>query len=60
MIGCLVQKYVSELKAVLPEADIFLVVDLLKLPELLAGFLQVKIVLVTQPENYLYDCLPRL
>ena len=37
MIGCLVQKYVSELKAVLPEVDIFLGSgDLLKLPELLA------------------------
>ncbi|HHX96045.1 MAG TPA: 30S ribosomal protein S12 methylthiotransferase RimO [Clostridia bacterium] len=62
MIGCLVQKYVSELKAVLPEVDIFLGSgDLLKLPELLAGFSAgEKIVLVTQPENYLYDdCLPR-
>ncbi|MDD2401117.1 MAG: 30S ribosomal protein S12 methylthiotransferase RimO [Clostridia bacterium] len=55
--GCLVQKYVDELKQALPEVDMFLGTgDILELPKLL-NMLQEKstVVQVTCPENYLYD-----
>jgi ribosomal protein S12 methylthiotransferase len=62
MVGCLVQKYVDELKEVLPEVDLFLGTgDISELPKLLTSLKNGEsIIRVTQPENYLYDdCLQR-
>ncbi|MBZ4653246.1 MAG: ribosomal protein methylthiotransferase [Peptococcaceae bacterium] len=55
--GCLVQKYADELKAELPEVDLFLGTgDIHLLPQLLASLKPgVRIAQVGDPDNYLFD-----
>ncbi len=57
MAGCLVQKYVTELKKALPEVDLFLGTgDLPELPYLLSAMETINTTIqVTQPEKYLYE-----